>query len=69
MKKSYFLPLLQAACFLLISFFLQNCGGSHNLPLEGEEEHSTITTIETEEQGRKKMARLEEYQTLRQLYW
>jgi hypothetical protein len=37
MKKRYFFALLQAACFLLISLLLQNCGGSSNLPLEGEQ--------------------------------
>jgi Ran GTPase-activating protein (RanGAP) involved in mRNA processing and transport len=56
MKKHYSLPLLQGACFLLISLLLQSCGGSHNLPIEGEEE---LTTIELEEQGRRKRARIE----------
>jgi hypothetical protein len=56
MKKRYFLPFLQGACFILISLLLQNCGGSTNLLLEGEEE---LTTIELEEQGRRKRARIE----------
>jgi hypothetical protein len=38
MKKHYFLPLIQGACFLLISLLLQSCGGSANLPIEEEEE-------------------------------
>jgi hypothetical protein len=37
MKKHYLLPLRQAACFILISLLLQNCGGSFDLPLEGKE--------------------------------
>jgi hypothetical protein len=45
MKERYFLPLLQAAYFILLSLLLQNCGGSGNLPLEGEEEPSTTITI------------------------
>src|SRR5690349_12718014 len=56
MKKHYFLPFLQRACFLLLSLLLQNCGAPGNLPLEGEEE---VTTIELEEQGRRKRARIE----------
>jgi hypothetical protein len=56
MKKHYLLPFLQGACFILISLLLQNCGGPGNLPLEGEEE---LTTIELEEQGRRKRARIE----------
>jgi hypothetical protein len=36
MKKHYFLPLSMAICSLLISLLLQNCGGSTNLPIEGE---------------------------------
>jgi hypothetical protein len=56
MIKHYFLPLLQGACFMLLSLFLQSCGGLGNLPLEGEEE---LTTIEREEQGRRKRARIE----------
>jgi hypothetical protein len=56
MKKHYFLRLLQGACFMLLSLFLQSCGGLGNLPLEGEEE---LTTIEREEQGRRKRARIE----------
>jgi hypothetical protein len=47
MKKHYLLPFLQAACFLFISLLLQNCGDSHNLPLEGEQEpKETIEQIE-----------------------
>jgi hypothetical protein len=47
MKKRYHLPLLQKAFFLFISLFLQNCGGSANLPLEGEQEpKGTIGQIE-----------------------
>jgi hypothetical protein len=43
MKERYFLPLLQGACFLLISLLLQNCGGSTNLPIEeGEREQLEI---------------------------
>jgi hypothetical protein len=38
MKERYLLPFLQGACFLLISLLFQNCGGSSNLPLEGEQE-------------------------------
>ena len=45
MKKRYLLPFLQAACFMLLSLLLQNCGGLHNLPLEGEAE-----PVETREQ-------------------
>ncbi|ACP21104.1 hypothetical protein Aasi_1868 [Candidatus Amoebophilus asiaticus 5a2] len=62
MKKHCSLPLLQVACFVLISLLLQNCGGSHNLPIQGEEEPSTSTTIEKEEgqeQGRRKSAKIE----------
>ncbi|MHB9147979.1 MAG: F-box protein [Candidatus Amoebophilus sp.] len=36
MKKRYFLPLLQVACFMLISVLLQSCGGFSNLPIEVE---------------------------------
>ena len=46
MKKRYFLPLRQAACFILISLLLQNCSGSHNLPIEEEELTETIEEIE-----------------------
>jgi hypothetical protein len=56
MKKRYLLPLLQAACFMLVSLILQSCGDSHNLLLEGEEE---LITIESEEQGRRKRPRIE----------
>ncbi|MHB9147130.1 MAG: F-box-like domain-containing protein [Candidatus Amoebophilus sp.] len=45
MKKRYFLAFLQAACFLLISFFLPSCVGT--------------TTIERKEQGRRKRVRIE----------
>jgi TPR repeat protein len=34
MKKRYLLPLLQGACFMLLSLLLQNCGGLGNLPIE-----------------------------------
>jgi hypothetical protein len=56
MKKRYLLPLLQGACFVLISLLLQSCGSSNKLPIEGEEE---LITIEPEEQGRRKRARIE----------
>jgi hypothetical protein len=60
MIKRYLLPLLQGACLLLISLLLQNCGGSHNLPIEGEEEPAdTIKLEEGQEQGRRKRARIE----------
>jgi Ran GTPase-activating protein (RanGAP) involved in mRNA processing and transport len=49
MKKHYSSPLLQVACFLLVSLFLHNCGGSHNLPIEGEEKPSPTTTIDQKE--------------------
>jgi hypothetical protein len=49
MKKHYFLPFLQAACFLLINLLLQSCGGSHSLPIQGDEEPSSIITIAQEE--------------------
>jgi hypothetical protein len=42
MKKRDFLPLLQAACFVLISLLFQNCGGSANSPIEVEEESAEI---------------------------
>jgi Ran GTPase-activating protein (RanGAP) involved in mRNA processing and transport len=49
MKKRYLLPLPLVVCFLLVSLFLQSCGGSSNLPLQEEGEGpSTITTIEQE---------------------
>ncbi|ACP20933.1 hypothetical protein Aasi_1619 [Candidatus Amoebophilus asiaticus 5a2] len=37
MKKHYSLPLPIMVCFLLISLFLQSCGGSTNLPIQEEE--------------------------------
>jgi hypothetical protein len=50
MKKCYLLPSLQAACFILISLFLQSCGAPTNLPIQGEE--GPVETIEQEdEQG------------------
>jgi hypothetical protein len=55
MKKRNLLSLLQMACFMLISLLLQNCGGSNNLPIEGE----STEVIEVEEQGRRKRARIE----------
>ncbi|NEJ83285.1 hypothetical protein GR268_43205, partial [Rhizobium leguminosarum] len=61
MKKHYLSSLLQGACFLLVSLLLQNCGGSTNLPLEGEGE-----AIKVEEQGRRKRARIEIEQEERQ---
>lgn len=42
MKKPYFLPLLQGACFVLVSIFLQNCGGSSNLPIQEEREPTEV---------------------------
>jgi Ran GTPase-activating protein (RanGAP) involved in mRNA processing and transport len=49
MKKRYLLPLLQGACFMFLSIFLQSCRGSGNLPLQEEGEGpSAITTIEQE---------------------
>jgi hypothetical protein len=60
MEKRDFFPLLQGACFMLISLFLQNCGGSDNLTIQSEEKLSTTGTIEQEnEQGRRKRARIE----------
>jgi hypothetical protein len=50
MKKRNFLPLLQVACFALVSLLLQNCGGSYNLPIQRGGEPSTITTIEPTEE-------------------
>jgi hypothetical protein len=50
MKKHYFLPLLQGACFMLVSVLLQNCGGATNFSIEGEEEV---------QQGRKKRVRID----------
>jgi hypothetical protein len=47
MKKRYFLPLLQAACFMSISLLLQNCGGSTNLPLQEEEREPTEIQLAT----------------------
>jgi hypothetical protein len=49
MIKRYFLPLLQGACFLLLSLILQNCGGSYNIP--NEEEATQTLTIEKGGQG------------------
>jgi Ran GTPase-activating protein (RanGAP) involved in mRNA processing and transport len=49
MKKHYFFTLLQVAYFMIFSLFLQNCGGSGNLPVQREEGPSAITTIEQEE--------------------
>jgi hypothetical protein len=49
MKRRYFLPLLTIVYFLLVSLFLQNCGGSYKLPIQGEEEPSSIITIAQEE--------------------
>jgi hypothetical protein len=46
MKKCNFLPFLQGACFILISLFLQSCGGSRNLPLQEGEASLTTATIE-----------------------
>ncbi|MHB9147108.1 MAG: F-box-like domain-containing protein [Candidatus Amoebophilus sp.] len=57
MEKRHLLPFLQAACFILLSLLLQNCGGSANLPLEGEVE--ATEAIEGEEQGRRKRTRIE----------
>jgi hypothetical protein len=41
-------------CFLLVSLFLQSCGGPTNLPIQGEEGGSATTTksarIEIEEE-------------------
>ena len=53
MKKLYFLRLPQAVCFLLTNLLLQNCGGSANLPFEGEEAAETITIEQEGEQGKK----------------
>jgi hypothetical protein len=56
MKKRYSLPLLQAACFMIVSLLLQNCGGSGNPPIELEEQKQGIKTrieIEQEEQGQR----------------
>ena len=60
MKKHYSLTLLQMVCLLLVSLFLQSCGGSTNLSIEGEVEPTE--TIEQEEgsQGRRKRAKIEE---------
>jgi hypothetical protein len=41
MKKRYLSPLLQGACFMLISLVLQSCGGSTNLPI-GEKEREQL---------------------------
>jgi L-amino acid N-acyltransferase YncA len=52
MKKYYYLSLLQGACFMLVSLFLQSCGGLTNFPIEGEEEPSTTITIVQQEEQR-----------------
>jgi hypothetical protein len=52
MIKRYFLPLLQGACFMIVSLFLQSCGGPHDLPIEGEAEPSTTITIVQQEEQR-----------------
>jgi TPR repeat protein len=45
MKKRYFLPLLQAACFVLLSLLLQNCSGLHNPPIPTlEEQPASVQT-------------------------
>ncbi|ACE05895.1 hypothetical protein Aasi_0487 [Candidatus Amoebophilus asiaticus 5a2] len=60
MKKRYFLPLPIMVCFLLLSLFLQSCGGPTNLPIQVEEEPAdTIELEEGQEQGRRKGARIE----------
>ncbi|MHB9146872.1 MAG: F-box protein [Candidatus Amoebophilus sp.] len=62
MKRYYTINQKFIAYVLLISFFSQSCGGSHNLPIRGEEELSATTTVEQEEgqeQGRRKRARIE----------
>jgi hypothetical protein len=66
MKERYLSPLLQGACFMLLSLLLQNCDRSHNLPVEGGEEPPATTPIE---QGRRKRARIEteEYQQERSM--
>jgi hypothetical protein len=42
MKKRYLLPFLQAACFILLSLLLQNCGGLENPPIQEERELTEI---------------------------
>ncbi|MHB9148201.1 MAG: F-box-like domain-containing protein [Candidatus Amoebophilus sp.] len=60
MRKHYFLSLPLVACLLLVSLFLQNCGGSANLSIEGEEEPTEIIEQEEGLQGRRKRARIEQ---------
>ena len=52
------LPLV--ACLLLVSLLLQNCGGSANLSIEGEEEPTEIIEQEEGSQGRRKRAKVEQ---------
>jgi hypothetical protein len=62
MKRPYTLFQQFIPSILIVSLFLQNCGGSSNLPLQGEEDLSSTSTIEQEEgqkQRRRKRARIE----------
>ncbi|MHB9148197.1 MAG: F-box-like domain-containing protein, partial [Candidatus Amoebophilus sp.] len=60
MKKHSFLPLPLVACFMLVGLLLQSCGGSHNLPIQGEEEPTEIIEQEEGSQGRRKRAKIEQ---------
>jgi len=50
MKKHYFLP-LPLVCLLFVSVVLQSCGGSHNLPIEGEEEAGLVQEYELDNES------------------